>query len=191
VLASLVGLVSDAINPQGASGNAGYDTVTDFLTFETDTRRFIRAGAAFPDYANRGPCRGAENCAILDVALKAADTLLRNRNALPTGNDVVLQTWLIQNNAPADQAACDARVPGSVFVPGAPNHCDSYFLKHAWELLDDGAGDDDGFCESGEACEVARNIGGYQGHGALVSAGAFTDGAFDNITLMQRQTNGY
>lgn len=191
VLASIVGLVNDNANPQGATGTASYDTVTSFLTFGNDTRRYIRAGAAFPDYANRGPCRLTENCAILDVALLAADTLLRGRNAISTGDDVVVQNWYINNQAPADQPACEARLPGSVFVAGAPNRCESTFLKHAWELLDDGSGDDDGLCESGEACEIARNIGGYQGHGALVSAGAFTDGTLKNITLMQRQTNGY
>jgi hypothetical protein len=92
---------------------------------------------------------------------------------------------------PADQAACDDRVPGSVFVAGTPNRCESVFLNHAWELVDDGAGDDDGFCESNETCEYAPNIGGYQGHGPLVSAGAFTAGRLVGVTLMRRQTNGY
>ncbi|HVY32078.1 MAG TPA: right-handed parallel beta-helix repeat-containing protein [Polyangiaceae bacterium] len=191
VLASIVGIVTDNANPQGATGTASYDTVTDFLTFGTDTRRYIRAGAAFPDYANRGPCRLTENCAILDVALRATDTLLRNRNVVSTGNDVTVQSWFISSQAPADQTACDARVPGSVFVAATPNRCESTFLKHAWELIDDGKGDDDGLCESDETCEIARNIGGYQGHGAWVTAGAFVDGTLENITLLMRQDNGY
>jgi hypothetical protein len=33
-------------------------------------------------------------------------------------------------------------------------------------------------------------MGSYQGHGNLVSAGAFTDGALTGITLMQYGTNG-
>lgn len=191
VLASIVGLVSDNANPQGATGNATYDTVTDFLTFDADTRRYIRAGAAFPDYANRGPCRLTENCAILDVALKATDTLLRNRNFVSTGDDVTVHNWFISNQAPADQPACDTRLPGSVFVAGAPNHCDSTFLKHAWELIDDGDGDDDGLCESDETCEIARNFGGYQGHGLWTTAGGFEDGVLTGITLVMRQDNGY
>lgn len=191
VLGSIVGLVTDATNPQGATGAANYDTITSFTTFTSDTRRFIRAGAGFPDLTARGPCTGTASCSILDLALKSTDTLLRNRNALPTGNDVRTHEWFIANNAPADQAACDARVPGSVFVVAAPNRCDSVFLKHAWELLEDGIGDNDGLCESNETCEVARNIGGYQGHGPLVSAGAFTPGTLTGITLVQRQSNGY
>lgn len=191
VLGSIVGLVSDTTNPQGSTGAANYDTITDHLTFATDTRRFIRAGAGFPDYAMRGPCRDTESCAILDLALKANDTLLRNRNALPTGNDVATQNWLIQNSDPTNQAACDTRLPGSTFVAGTPNRCESVFLKHAWELLDDGDGDDDGLCESGETCEFARNLGGYQGHGSFVSAGAFTNGILTDITLVQREHNGY
>ena len=191
LLNSIVGLVSDATNPQGATGLANFDTITSFTSFASDTRRFIRAGAGFPDLTARGPCTGTASCSILDLALKSTDTLLRNRNALPTGNDVRTHEWFIANNAPADQAVCDARVPGSVFVPATPNRCDSTFLKHAWELLEDGVGDNDGLCESNETCEVARNIGGYQGHGPLVSAGAFTPGILTGITLVHRQTNGY
>ena len=78
-----------------------------------------------------------------------------------------------------------------MFVAATPNRCDSVFLKHAWELLEDGIGDNDGLCESNETCEVARNIGGYQGHGPFVAAGAFVPGALTGITLVQRQTNGY
>lgn len=191
VLASIVGLVSDPTNPQGATGSSPYTAITSFTTFGAETRRYIRAGAGFPDYNARGPCTGTETCSILDLALKATDTLLRNRNALPTGDDVTTHNWFIANNDPVDQAACEARVPGSVLVVGTPNRCESVFLKHAWELLEDGIGDNDGFCESGETCEVARNIGGYQGHGAFVSAGAFTPGILTGITLVQRETNGY
>jgi hypothetical protein len=191
VLGSIVGLVTDATNPQGATGAANYDTITSFTTFASDTRRFIRAGAGFPDLTARGPCTGTASCSILDLALKSTDTLLRNRNALPTGNDVRTHEWFIANNAPADQAACDARVPGSVFVAATPNRCDSVFLKHAWELLEDGIGDNDGLCESNETCEVARNIGGYQGHGPFVAAGTFVPGTLTGITLVQRQNNGY
>jgi hypothetical protein len=191
VLNSLVGLVSDATNPQGATGSSPYASITSFTSFATETRRFIWAGTGFPDFAARGPCTGAATCSILDLALKADDTLLRNRNALPTGNDVTTHQWFNSSGAPADQAACTGRVPGSSFVAGTPNRCESLFLKHAWELLEDGAGDDDGLCESNETCEVARNIGGYQGHGPLASAGAFTAGTLTGITLLQRETNGY
>jgi len=191
VVGSIVGLVSDATNPQGATGAANFDTITSFTQFASDTRRFIRAGTGFPDFAARGPCTGTASCSILDLALKSTDTLLRNRNTQPTGNDVRTHDWFIANNAPVDQAACEARVPGSAFVAGTPNRCESVFLQHAWELLEGGVGDNDGLCESNETCEVARNIGGYQGHGPLVSAGPFTPGTLTGVTLVQRQTNGY
>jgi hypothetical protein len=54
-----------------------------------------------------------------------------------------------------------------------------------------GRGDDDGLCESNETCEFAPNIGGYQGHGPLVSAGTLVAGQLTGITLLRRQTNGY
>jgi hypothetical protein len=34
------------------------------------------------------------------------------------------------------------------------------------------------------------NLGGYQGHGALVSAGAFVPGTLTGITLMKRAPTG-
>jgi len=51
-------------------------------------------------------------------------------------------------------------------------------------------GNDNGLCESDETCLFMPNIGSYQGHGALVSAGAFTDGELIGITLMRYEING-
>jgi hypothetical protein len=39
---------------------------------------------------------------------------------------------------------------------------------HAVELINDRVGDDDGLCESDEACAFAPNLGAYQGQGALL-----------------------
>src|SRR6185436_5823782 len=111
-------------------------SITSFTTFANETRRYIRDGDGnFPDYTARGACSGAETCVIYDVALKAADTLLRGVNTLPTGDDVITHTWET-SVLPANQAACDDRVPGSVFMPGTANRCVSVFLNYAWELVD-------------------------------------------------------
>jgi hypothetical protein len=45
-------------------------------------------------------------------------------------------------------------------------------------------------CESNEVCLYTPNIGSYQGHGQLVSAGPFVDGTLTGITLMKYETNG-
>lgn len=64
------------------------------------------------------------------------------------------------------------------------------FLRHAVEISGDGIGNDNGLCESGETCVYTPNIGSYQGHGNLVSAGTFTNGTLTGITLMTYATNG-
>ncbi|MDT8447815.1 MAG: Ig-like domain-containing protein [bacterium] len=69
--------------------------------------------------------------------------------------------------------------------------CVSTFLNHAVEILDDSIGNENGLCESNEACLLTPNIGAYQGHGALVSAGTFTNGTLTGISLYRYSTNGH
>lgn len=69
-------------------------------------------------------------------------------------------------------------------------------LNHAWELVGDGVGDDDGLCEGEEVCLYTPNIGAYQGHldmiePELISAGSFTNGALTDIVVLRYGTNGY
>jgi hypothetical protein len=56
-------------------------------------------------------------------------------------------------------------------------------LRHALEITGDGRGDDDGLCESNEACIVAPTIGMYQGEGSLVSGCTFTNGTVRDVEL--------
>ena len=63
------------------------------------------------------------------------------------------------------------------------------FLRHAIEIAD-GIGNNNLLCESNETCLYTPNIGSYQGHGTLISAGAFTNGALIGITLMRYGSNG-
>jgi hypothetical protein len=64
------------------------------------------------------------------------------------------------------------------------------FLRHAIEIAADGIGNDNLLCESNETCLYTPNIGSYQGHGTLISAGAFTNGTLTGITLMRYGSNG-
>ncbi|OGG93017.1 MAG: hypothetical protein A2527_13855 [Candidatus Lambdaproteobacteria bacterium RIFOXYD2_FULL_50_16] len=69
--------------------------------------------------------------------------------------------------------------------------CVSTFLKHAYEIMEDGIGNENGLCESNEACVFTPNIGAYQGHGTLTEiSGAFTDGTLTGIKLYQYSNNG-
>ena len=63
------------------------------------------------------------------------------------------------------------------------------FLVSALEILDDGLGDDDGYCESQERCLHLPNAGAYQGHGALEEL-PLGDGAVMGVELWRFADNG-
>lgn len=68
----------------------------------------------------------------------------------------------------------------------------STFLRNAIEIQGDGQGNDNTLCESYETCLYTRNMGSYQGHGALVNAPAFVDGVtIMGVTLKEYEYNGY
>ncbi len=153
---------SDTVNPDGATGTKAYDSgISDWVNFENPFRGWGIDGT-FPTttYTN---CQSGDTCRIWDWSMASADTVVRNALALPTGNDTITHGW----------------TSGSVT-----------FLRNAIEILDDGIGNENGLCESNETCLYTPNIGSYQGHGGLVSAGAFTDGTITGVTLMQYETNG-
>ena len=132
-----------------------------------------------------------------------------NVHTLPTGDDVIDHIW-----SAATPEDC-ARIPGAHWWAGYCNHpgyvsrieceasgnatgdwtslkCVSVFLRNAVEISDDFIGNDNGLCETGETCMFTPNIGAYQGHGRLVSAGAFTNGlGVHDVTLVRHELNGY
>ena len=135
----------------------------------------------FPHPSNQGACTSGNTCRIWDASLSAADTVLRNRLNVPTGNDVFTHRWV------ADGGSACADLPGAAW---SGTECQTTALLNARELVDDGVGNDNNLCESNEACLFTPNIGSYQGHGALVSAGPFANGAVSNVTLVRYSVNG-
>ena len=85
-----------------------------------------------------------------------------------------------------EQAACES-IGGDWTSP----KCVSVFLRNAVEISGDLIGNDNGLCESDEICLFTPNIGAYQGHGQLGSAGPFVNGTLHNINLVRYQANGY
>lgn len=169
---SFVGKVTadDTANASDASGAADYPVdpaIFDWLNFENPFRGWGIDGSDFPNADNRGDWT-ANNGRIWDWSLKASDTAVLNTRALAVdGDDYVWHRWY-------------------------PFIYDVTFLRNAVELPDDGIGNDDLFCESNETCLYTPNMGSYQGHGSLVSAGYIgTGGQLENITLMKYETNGY
>lgn len=73
------------------------------------------------------------------------------------------------NAAFVPDAACPPEVHGdeiAVDLSAGPNT----YLLAALEIMGDRTGDDDGLCESNEACLYAPNFGAYQGHGSTERA---------------------
>jgi hypothetical protein len=189
---SFVGKITtdDSVNTSDTNGTRLFDDGVQWDMMENESRVWGMDGSAYPNADHRGPCGAGQTCRIWDFSLASADTVLKGINALPTGNDVLTRIWTL-GDEPMNQADCDAAFSGTTFnATPDPNRCESLFLAAAVEILGDAIGDDDGLCESSETCLYSPNIGVYQGHGNLVSAGSFTDGTLTGITLMQYETNG-
>ena len=166
---SFVGKVTadDTVNPDDTNGTASFPadpTVFDWGNFDNVYRGWGLDGSAFANADHRGQwTTGAGR--IWDWSLKTTDTVLRGVFVAPTGNDTFTHTW-------SDTST-------------------TTFLRQAVEISDDGIGNDNLLCESNEACIYTPNMGSYQGHGTLTSAGAFIDGTITGVTLWKYTNNGY
>ncbi len=189
--ASVFGKVTsdDALNNDDVAGLAEFSSITDWINFVNEARVWGRDGSLFPNADHRGPCAIGENCRIWDWSLTAGDDIARGvlaKHLAGNAADTLTHTWAVA--APNGQADCSAAVPGSIYNAG---QCRSTFLRNAVELLADAIGNEDGLCNSQETCLYTPNIGAYQGHGALVSAGDFSNGdTLSNIKLLQYTYNG-
>lgn len=195
--------VDDASNPSDANGLVGA-LPADRLNFDHWLRTLGRDAADVSASTLYGGCVVAP-CRIWDFSLRSTDGVFRNRLSLPTGNDVFYHIW-----TEPTQTDCQ-NIPGAVWedqvcsLPGyttsaactgaggtwSTGLCSTTFLRRAYERINDGIGNENGLCESNEICIYTPNIGPYQGHGRLVSAGTFVDGVITNVTLLQYDTNGY
>jgi hypothetical protein len=198
-------LVNDAQNLSDATGLAFMGTLTDFFRFESRYRGYAREDAAAQfNTAHRGSCGVAESCRIWDMRLTAADVQLRGVLAVPGTNDMFFHRWQA-----ADNAAC-AAINGAVWQdtvcnqPGylsqttcqaaggtwQTNLCSTRALRNASEIFNDARGNDNGLCESGEACMYAPNFGSYQGHGARIYVGTVNGGLISGVDLYRYAVNG-
>lgn len=180
----------DAANASDTNGAATFPadpTAFDWASFDNRFRGWGLDGSDFPDADHRARWTAGDG-RIWDLSVAAGDAVLLGRLAVPTGDDTLTSRW---DGTPAtdDDAGCDALIPGSSFN-ATDSVCQTVYLRDAVELAGDDAGNDNNLCESGETCLYMPNIGSYQGHGALVSAGAFTGGAITGVTLLRFETNG-
>lgn len=169
----------DRLNESDQSGARRFEEIADFTAFENPWRAWGEDGTAL---ASVGRCRAGVTCRIWDYRLtRASANPLRERNA--------------SGDAPGEPFApggpCPAAATGDATASDANGNT---FLIRAYEPLDDGSGDDDGLCESGEACVYAPNFGVYQGEGSLLESCRFQDGAgptgVRGVSLRAFATNG-
>jgi hypothetical protein len=178
-------VTADAANPSDTNGSSTGGVPLDVFHFDTSSRLWALGGSAGRNPNLRGWCTDQDTCRIVELGLREFDVVARNiATKLPTGDDV-----LEARDPGGTQGYCNEYFPGSSFVSGVG--CVGHSLKDAVELLFDGAGDDDGLCESNETCLFSPNAGAYQGHGDLVSAGTFVPGRLTGITLLRYAENGY
>jgi hypothetical protein len=182
--ASFAGKVTDDTeNGTAPNGVAPYAPNLNWLGFESRYRGFGREGGAFPADDHRGNCT-AGTCRIWDVRLRAADTALRNRS----GDGATANEPFVGGQA------CPAAAGGRRTLRD-PRTAAGVFLVNALEIMDDAgvnAGDDDGLCESTEACVYSPNFGAYQGEGRLEDAQpcVFSGGGVADVVLIAYPENG-
>jgi parallel beta-helix repeat protein len=139
----------------------------DWLNYDNPYRGWGIDGSAFPNANHQGRwvfSTGAGR--IWDWSLRISDSVIRNVHYIPSGDDFFTHTWA--GTGPSN------------------------YLNYAIEINDDGIGNDNSLCESGETCLFTPNMGSYQGHGDLIEVGMIGTGStIENVTLMQYENNGY
>jgi hypothetical protein len=171
----------DSSNASHSSGTASYASITDWLNFDHQFRGWGLDGSAFPNADHATSCASGNTCRIWDWSLSSSDTVIRNRS-----ND--------GSTANADFVAgstCPAAVHGNKALTDGQSTANT-FLVNALEILGDEIGDDDGLCESSEACIYSPNFGAYQGHGDYLAAGTctFQNGTVTGVQMYAYPTNG-
>ncbi len=198
---------NDSVN---SSGQAAYSLSTmTWWGFENIFRAWGKNGSAFANSDNRRECT-AGTCQLWDFSLTAAISNVF-KNTTGTGNSLnssidgsnQYQFPLSGGDCPNetkgdqvltaiagctyaadyDQTACE----GDSFVW----HPSITYLKNAIEILGDTIGNENGLCESNEACLYTPNFGAYQGHGNLVSCNFDANGgAITGVTMYGYESNG-
>lgn len=172
--------VDDSVNSESSS-SVGYSTLVDFFNFENRFRFWALAGGIFPDPAQRSHCTDPLTCQIWDISLRSNDSHVLNKSDDgQTSNDPFIPSL-----------TCPAPVDGSNTLTDKQTSPNT-FLVNAQEIMNDSLGDDDGLCESNEACIYSPNFGAYQGHGDYKQAGTclFVNGTVQNVLMYAYPING-
>jgi hypothetical protein len=167
-------VLSDSSNASALGGVSDYADIADWTAFDAWPRGWGRAGGAgFPDITQRGQC-GAGSCRVWDWRLSSADTLFLQRSG--DGRNV--------NEPFVPGGSCPDAVHGDRALTDMQTIANT-FLVNALEVLGDALGDENGLCESGEACVYSPSFGAWQGEGDyLTQSGClFQDGVVSGVTM--------
>jgi hypothetical protein len=169
----------DPANASDQLGLAAFSSIADWFAFLSPFRAWGVDGGAFPSAGNIGRCVSG-SCRIWDLRLAASDAVVLNRNGDGAN----------PNSAWVTGGPCPSAVHGARAVTDQ-QASPRTFLLGATELFDDGSGNDNGLCESGETCLYSPNYGAYQGEGDPAGRSCvFTDGAVTGVRMLSYPVNG-
>lgn len=171
----------DSANTSDSSGQGASPSTVEPFRFISPFRTWGKnPSGGWPSVDSQGACVGA--CRIFDWAIKAGDINLLNRS----------DDFTNVNGGWTDNTTCPAAVHGDKTIV----YLSKKYLSNAAEILFDGIGNDDGLCESNEACLYQPNVGAYMGHGPFEGTPncVFQDGvsadAVTNIKMFRYPQNG-
>jgi hypothetical protein len=168
-------VAADGVNASGGV-MLDYGSITDWVGFESPFRAWGRTEDPIA-VGFRARCAGG-TCRMLDFRLPVDDAMIFDRSANGEPNEPFVEG-----------AACPDAVAGDVALADARGQ--DVYLINALEIFFDGVGDDDGLCESREACLYSPNFGAYQGDGgAAGDPCVFADGTVSGVTMYHRARNG-
>lgn len=181
-------VAENASDTNGAATFPGAPASFDWYSFDKPTlQAWGIEGSAFPNADHRGRWSSGSG-RIWDLSLVAADTTVKNRTDTGTSDNAAFPG--------VSTDPCPSAVDGNDTLS---NVAGEIFLRNAMEIIDPDqdvtgfTGDDDGLCETAEACLYMPNFGGYQGHGNFsTNACQFNDGvSVTGVKIYAYPTNGY
>jgi hypothetical protein len=173
----------DKTNPNNSLGASLFGSILDWIHFESFYRHWGKDGSTFPNADNQAPCTTG-TCRIWDYRLKAD-----NANMAYNNTDLVTT----KNGPFIAGATCPAAVHGNKTTTHTDDTPTTFtFLTNAAEISGDGIGNDNGLCESNDACIYTPNFGAYQGEGDYTAAGTclFQNGTVSGVQLYAYPING-
>lgn len=171
-----IGTVDGANETNNLLGDISFSSLLDMLGFSNPYRSWGKDGG-FPGASVANPCSTDDICGIWDWRVRSFGSLYN-----------LSRDGLNPNPSFIAAAPCPTFVNGNATITANGKT----FLKHALEINLDGRGNDNGLCESYEACTYTPNIGAYQGEGAIDPSAKcdFTNGTIEYVDLFQYPTAG-